>query len=269
MKEKVAIITKDAILQSKERARIIDAIRNDGSFEVYEISQNQGIIEGTSVAIAFGGDGTMLEAVKLTLSQNIPVLGINLGNLGFLTSCEKDVDTKAVIDAIKARNIESKMTLKTTGEGFLSHALNEVVIRATNYRPVRIELYVDGAFVDCFHADGAIVSTPTGSTAYSLSSGGPILAPDVEAFVINPICAHSLHSRPIVVSANSHVTLKLVGDERAIVCIDGRKAKDLSTGEEIEVCKSQIQAQFITLDKSDFYNKLLHKMNSWGTTAKG
>lgn len=266
VKELLATITKDGFQNNVERLAIINAVRNDGGFELYEIGIDGEIRDNTSLALVFGGDGTTLETVRICAPKGVPVLGVNLGNLGFLTSCEKTISPKDLISAIKNKQVfrRSLLDVHTPIGQFV--ALNEVTLKGKNSRPIYVDLYVDTAFVDCYHGDGTIISTPTGSTAYSLSAGGPILAPDVNALLVNPICAHSLHSRPIVVSDVSLVSLQLRGENDADVFVDGKCVATIKSGEKITAKKSQNTAQFVTVNGGDFYKKLLDKMNSWGTT---
>ena len=151
-------------------------------------------------------------------------------------------------------------------------ALNEVVIKTYGTRPITLDVSVDGKFVDSYHSDGLIISSPAGSTAYSLSAGGPVLAPDVDALVINPICAHSLHSRPLVVSASSTVKVTVTSTSArgmvANVIIDGNNRYSMQMDESVIVTKSAKKAEFISVDGDSFYTKLLQKMNRWGTTLR-
>jgi len=268
MKEKVAIVTKAGLTDIKERIAIVEELKNDGDFDVYELKAGEEYQNGTEVALVFGGDGTMLEAVREAKGRDIAFFGVNLGNLGFLTSCEKNEEPKNIIGAIKERKCAERMLLCGGANGCDFQALNEVVIKSATSRPIYVDLYIDGNFVDCYHSDGAIVASPTGSTAYSLSAGGPIVSPSVDALTINPICPHSLHSRPLVVGANSKIVLALHGSETASVFADGKFVACVKDGDEIIVEKSANKAKFIIANGDDFYKKLLQKMNRWGVTSR-
>lgn len=268
MKEKIAIITKAGLADNPSRLKVIEALENEGSFDVYQIGIDDVVESDTPLAVVFGGDGTMLEAVRMTEGKNVALLGVNLGNLGFLTACEKDAPTDEVLRLIKTRKCVERMLLDVSVCGKRFAALNEIVLKGANSRPIFVDLSIDGRFVDSYHSDGAIVSSPTGSTAYSLSAGGPVLAPDVKALVVNPICAHSLHSRPLVVGSDASITLTLYGSENANVFVDGRHIASLRDGDCVRVAKSLNTAKFVTSDNDDFYKKLLQKMNVWGVTAK-
>lgn len=268
MKKLIAIVTKAGLTDIKERNAIVDAIKADDAFDVYEIGTNEEYKDNTSLAVVFGGDGTMLEAVRMAQKSNIALFGVNLGNLGFLTSCEKDEPIEDILAAIKNRKCVEKMLLETSVNGITCSALNEVVVRSATSRPIYVDMSIDGTFVDSYHSDGAIVSSPTGSTAYSLSAGGPVLAPDVDALVINPICPHSLHSRPLVINSDSEVTLSLHGNEIASVFADGRLIANIESGDVVKIVKSAEKANFIIDKEDDFYKKLLQKMNRWGVTSR-
>lgn len=261
---KIALVTKAQMLNSKVRCELINHLKDSGEFEFVELSA---LKKGDFVdkILVFGGDGTVLEAVRYGL--NAPIVGVNLGKLGFLTQFESDVTIDELKCALKDNSVNCKMLLSVQAQDNAYLALNEAVLKSETSRPLYIDVYVDKKFVDCYHGDGVIVSTPTGSTAYSLSAGGPVVTPDVEALVINPICAHSLHSRPIVVSSNSSIELVLKGDLSANLCIDGENVKVLGENGRVCISKSEQVATFTQVNDGNFYKKLLEKMNVWGVTT--
>ena len=265
MKTKIAILTKAE--SSPEKDMFVAAIKQSDYFGVCIVNSGKDVPQDCKNLIVFGGDGTVLEAVK-NVGDDVIVTGINGGNLGFLTQFEKDCAIEDILNAIKDGKFDKRMTLEVNCDDLHDTALNEIVLKSATSRPVFIDVYVDGKFVDSYHSDGAIVSSPTGSTAYSLSAGGPVLAPDVDAIVIIPICAHSLHSRPLVVGANSKIVLSLHGSETASVFADGKFIFSAKDGDEIVVKKSENKAKFIIANNDDFYKKLLQKMNRWGVTSR-
>ena len=265
MKTKIAILTKAE--SSPEKDMFVAAIKQSDDFGVCIVNSGKDVPQDCKNLIVFGGDGTVLEAVK-NVGDDVIVTGINGGNLGFLTQFEKDCAIEDILNAIKDGKFDKRMTLEVDCDDLHDTALNEIVLKSATSRPVFIDVYVDGKFVDSYHSDGAIVSSPTGSTAYSLSAGGPVLAPDVDAIVIIPICAHSLHSRPLVVGANSKIVLSLHGSETASVFADGKFIFSAKDGDEIVVNKSENKAKFIIANNDDFYKKLLQKMNRWGVTSR-
>lgn len=282
---KVAVFTKEQMKNSVIRQNLLSRLKESDSFDIYEISPQNPQEYGTDFdkILVFGGDGSILEGVHSGIDA--PIVGVNLGKLGFLTQFESDVDIPALQDALFSTDYETRMLLDISVNGQKFHALNEAVIKSNFSRPLYIDVYSDSKFVDCYHGDGAILSTPTGSTAYSLSAGGPVLAPNVEALVINPICAHSLHSRPLVVGSSSIVEFVLNNDnnntfncsyaskdlELATLCIDGENVLCLGANEKICISKSDKVAKFVAISNDNFYKKLLKKMNVWGvtTTYKG
>lgn len=264
---KIAVVTKKNMQDSVERQNIVESLKNISGFDVDICKNSDCVADDCDRVLVFGGDGTMLDVVGKVAERQIPVLGVNLGNLGFLAEFEKNADVSSIIDALQNGGISNRMLICASVEDEeCKKALNEVVIKSENSRPIFLDLYVDGNYVDTYRSDGAIVSSATGSTAYALSAGGPVLAPNVDAFVILPICAHSLHSRPLVVSSNSVIRFTLKGEDGASVCIDGAYEKKAKCGENIYVSRADVMAKFVTLNDDGFYKKLFQKMNSWGTT---
>ena len=256
---KLAIFSKESLSSHPRKVELTENLKVLG-FDV--ISANEcGACDGADCLLVFGGDGTMLTAAT---TFDLPILGVNLGNVGFLTQFESSVTAEDIAKAVKCGKVVTRSLIETEVEDTMLVALNDLTVKSTTARPITLSVSVDGQFVDKYHADGIIVSTPTGSTAYSLSAGGPVLAPDVDAMVINPICPHSLHSRTLVVSGNSTVEIT-VDDEGAVVFTDSESCANVTNT--IKIKKSSKTARFIDVDKRDFYNKLLEKMNRWGTTC--
>lgn len=262
---KICVITKEQASNADIRNKLIKQLESCEDFSLFDIA-SVGSEKDFDKLLIFGGDGTVLDGIRSGIDA--PIVGVNLGNLGFLTQFERSVSFDELKAALLGSDTIDRLMLEVGIDGSSFSALNEAVIKGSSPRPIYIDVYIDNKAVDCYHGDGVIVSTPTGSTAYSLSAGGPVLAPDVEGIIINPICAHSLHSRPLVVSAGSHIELKLRGGA-ATLCIDGEGAINLK--DECSVCiqKSQRSAKFVAVENDNFYKKLLEKMNVWGSTHKG
>jgi len=265
---KIAVVTKPDMTDCLLRGEVVEAMRADAYFDVVECVRCDDIPLDSDAVLVFGGDGTVLDAIRFAGEKDIAVLGVNLGNMGFLSSFEKDVKPQTVLDAFKDGRYASHMLLNVEACSLTATALNEVVIKSGGARPIFLDVSVDGRYVDSYHSDGLIISSPIGSTAYSLSAGGPIVAPNVDAFVINPICAHSLHSRPMVVGADSEIAVRLGGDVSASLIVDGRNCLPFGAGDCVKITRSSHAAKFIALDGGNFYNKLLKKMNRWGTTLR-
>ncbi|MBP5177443.1 MAG: NAD(+)/NADH kinase [Clostridia bacterium] len=221
--------------------------------------------------IVFGGDGSVLRAAKIALSR-IPIVAINTGNVGFLTSYEES-DLETLVSDIKNDNLKfsKRKLMKVTCGDKTYYALNDVTV-TKNYHIddasecVKLHLKIDGEFVDTYVADGMVIATPTGSTAYALSAGGPIITPRVSAFVATPICAHSLHSRPIVFSEKAKTSVTV--DKRTKECvlyIDGAATAPVPCGGTVFVERSDIAVNICEFAQN-FFNKLSTKLNIWSTT---
>ena len=230
--------------------------------------------EDIECVLVLGGDGTLLQAARELLQRHIPLLGINLGTLGFLTSAEKSEQPKCLDSVLDdSCSIDERMML----EGVAYHgsekiqmniALNDVIIaRAGFSRLVELKIYVNGELLSIYNADGIIVSTPTGSTGYSLSAGGPIIFPQTDVIVITPICPHSLQARSLVVSGEDRIMIEIgrrrkTQKEEAMVTFDGRSAQELETGDRIEIYKAQETTQLIRLKGRSFYQVLQNKIGT-------
>lgn len=217
------------------------------------------------VLVAFGGDGTMLNVVEYCARTDIPILGVNLGRIGFLSEASKD-ELEKVVDLLASGKyeIERRAMLAAQIDGNVYHALNEIILGTdSNSRISTIDVCVDGHKADSVRGDGVIVATATGSTAYSLSCNGPVLAPDVNAFIINAICPHSLHFCPLVVNSDSVVTLCSNGSKMRITA-DGR-VYPIETDEcNVTITRSDKDALFVRFGSQSFFEKLIKKLSYWG-----
>ncbi len=266
---KLAVVTKPDKLGAPARKAVLDELKLRGAFDVTECDVGDLIPRDSDRVLVFGGDGTILDVVRALGGASVPILGVNVGKLGFLASCDGDcVQPDVVADMLQYGNVTARQLIDCSLNGcVIGSALNEAAIRAEGTRPVTIEVRLDGNYIDSYRGDGVIVATPTGSTAYSLSAGGPVLAPAMDALIINAICAHSLHARPLVVGGDSKVELTLKDGSLSIVSLDGRvSAKSVAPGAIVTVCRSSKQVKFVGLNDDNFYKKLLDKMNDWGFT---
>jgi NAD+ kinase len=220
------------------------------------------------VFIVLGGDGTLLSVARAMGSRQFPILGVNLGNLGFLT----DVAVKDLYSTLEAISegqafIDSRMMLNAElvrkGEVLLRDIiLNDVVItKGAIARIIEVAIDVDDQFVAVIRADGIIVSTPTGSTAYSLAAGGPILHPTLEAMILTPICPHTLTYRPVVLSDQVTIELTLRGDPGEVfLTFDGQASEPLEPGDVIRVRKSRYGVKLLSLPDQNYFKVLRHKL---------
>ncbi len=207
--------------------------------------------------ISLGGDGTFLAANRTFLGT--PIFGINLGHLGFLTEAGID-DVKMVIEKLtkKEYKIEERALVEATVNEERMIALNDIVIsRVNSARTLNLDLYFDGKHVDNYKSDGLIIATPTGSTAYSLSAGGPIVDPKLDVVVVTPICAHSLHQRPIIADADT--LIEILGDNNDfLVTADGQVAYE---GKKVKIKKSDYVSRIVKLNDECFFDIVREKFH--------
>lgn len=231
-------------------------------FEVLDIDNLKG---GADFSFVIGGDGTILKAARFYSEFDTPIFGINLGRLGFLSQSSPD-DLNNSVQRVLAGDYKVEKRLMLMAGDYI--ALNDFVIKGgTSGRTSRFSLEINGQFVCEYLADGIIVSTPTGSTAYSMAAGGAILTPDVEALAIVPICPHTFSARPIIVSANDEIKIIPVKDNNYNVSADGQVVFTLSN--ELTIKKHSKMANLALLKGNDFYSVLRNKLN-WGISpAKG
>lgn len=219
---------------------------------------------GLDVALSLGGDGTMLRTVELVVAEATPVIGINIGQLGYLTEIDPDGARMAVKRFLSgAYGIEKRMLISARVEGSTSHdymALNEAVIEKTpSGHTVRLAVSVNGEFFTTYAADGLIVATPTGSTAYSFSARGPIVAPTHRCLVITPVSPHMLFDRTLVLDPDANVRLEVTGHRPATVSVDGRNLVTLEPGEALVCTSAERTAQIVTFGGHDFLGILKRK----------
>lgn len=232
------------------------------------------IPEETECAIVLGGDGTIIQAAIDLVHKNLPILGINTGSLGFLTEVEGNRMDEA-LERLMADEytVESRIMLK---EQKMFHqacsvsscyALNDMVIsKRGDCRLITVRVMVNGELADVYRADGLIVSTPTGSTGYNLSAGGPVMSPGTHAMVVTPICAHSLNKRSLVLDAADRINLQIgqtkeAGADQAVFTVDGRNVGELATGDELEIQVSSAETKLIKLAGVGFFERMREKLN--------
>ncbi len=222
--------------------------------------------------VVLGGDGTLLSASHLIDRDHVPLVGVNFGSLGFLTEVTLS-DVFPVLDELIAGTylFETRRRLRVSlGDGrVIGDALNDVVITkaGTVSRIIELDVHVDGAFVSTFRADGLIVASPTGSTAYSLAAGGPILAPLLEAVVVTPICPHMLTNRPVVLGDESRIEVRLeTRDIEVYVTVDGQGGQPLTAGDTIAVTRSPRSLRLVRAPGRDHFEVLRTKLR-WGESG--
>jgi NAD+ kinase len=223
--------------------------------------------QGCELVMGLGGDGTVLRAAELARNANIPVLGVNLGRIGFLAEAEADA-IDAVLEHVVARSytIEDRLTLdiavRFRGEVISrGWALNDASLeKGPRLGVLGVVLEVDGRPVSTFGCDGVLVSTPTGSTAYAFSAGGPVLWPDLEALLLVPNNAHALFARPMVTSPDANIAIEIEADEHdAVVFCDGRREMLVPAGGRLEVRRCEVSVKWARLDSAPFTDRLVRK----------
>lgn len=227
----------------------------------------------SDIVVAMGGDGTILTAARLVGEWERPLLGINLGGVGFLTEASVDDFYPKMEKVIAGEySIEKRMVLKTRISGDPEKkyfALNDVVLdRGGSPRVIRVDVSIDGQYFNTYVSDGIIVSTPTGSTAYSLAAWGPIVVPSLESIILNPICPHALTVRPTVIPASSKVILQVqFQDSEALLSVDGQENVRVASGTSLEVQKGDFYIHLITFSDHNFFDRLRKKLQ-WGSLPR-
>jgi NAD+ kinase len=225
-------------------------------------------IKSLDLVIVLGGDGTFLSAVRLLNAAAVPILGVNMGNLGFLTETKVD-ELYDVIDLAlegKMQRVERAMVhatiVRKNGHKDSFHALNDIVIERGPYsRLIDIAVYAGPFLVSTVKADGLIIATPTGSTAYCLAAGGPIIQPTVRAFTVTPICPHTLTNRPVILSDDQKIRLKLNRDPgRAVLMLDGQQKEDLTCDDVVIVTRGKKPVIMLSLPTRNYFDVLRAKL---------
>lgn len=234
-------------------------------------------LDTADLVFSLGGDGTVLFCSRIVESMSIPILAVNIGDFGFITEISREEWKSAFIKYQKgqldlSRRVMIKVMVERGGKRVAFHkGLNDAVISSNGISNIiKLNLRINDTDLGKYRADGVIIATPTGSTAYSISAGGPILDPEMEALIINPICPFTLSNRPIVVSGNEVVHIRVEDGQRTdvILSVDGQDAYPLLPGDKIVVERSQTKALLIRSDKRNFYDILRSKLNwSGGANA--
>ncbi len=255
----------------KLAAELIDRLDRDGhqirlTLESAEVvgrtdlaHQDDDIGEKLDLAVSLGGDGSMLRAVTAVADDGVPVLGVNYGSLGYLTGIEPDAASDAVERFLAGDyQIEERIRLSCRLNGGTEvSALNEAIVeKVDSGRTVNLAVHIDGEFFTSYAADGLIAATPTGSTAYSLSAGGPILAPTMHALILTPVAPHTLFDRSLVLLPSSELVVEVLGDRPAAVAVDGRSLGELGEGGSLTVSVSDQPARLVTLGQRGFHQAL-------------
>lgn len=260
-------------IEQLKNANLIVMAENDltADRKNLEITDREKIAEQADLIIVFGGDGTLLSIARLAHISNIPILAVNIGSLGFLTEIRLE-EINTVINRTISGNfeIEKRMMLDVIHHIYENNhteqfcALNDVVVnKGALARIIDLDTFVDDLFLNAYKSDGLIISTPTGSTGYSLSAGGPIIHPSLNLVAITPICPHTLTNRPIILDDQKEIRVRLIAGEDVYLTMDGQTGVQMNVNDEIRVKKSEKQ---LTLIKSPFrtYYEVLKEKLKWG-----
>ena len=238
-----------------------------GETEVKYIPYEE-IWDTVNMALVIGGDGTLLRVAARCAKNSIPALGINLGKVGFLTEVEI-ADIKNSIDSLLDGHytIDRRMLLKMriNNENVSYHALNDIVVsKPDGIKLIAVDLYTDNELVYHYIADGLIIATPTGSTGYSISAGGPVVDPRMQLYIATPICPHMLSVRSAVLSADKDIVIRIsreYSDNSAVISTDGERQRFISADDEIRISKSNYEFELIRIGSNSFYNTLINKLS--------
>jgi len=253
--------------QRGKKVLVEDGLADSGGFSCHK----KEIASKADLIISLGGDGTLLNIAPLVERPDVPILGVNLGGLGFITEVSADELESVLAKTLEGDyEVEKRMTLKIRvqskkGKPYEFRVLNDgVIAKGARSRIIDLETYIGQDFLCTYRADGLIISTPTGSTAYSLATGGPILEPTLGAIVLSPICPHTLTHRPIVIPSNAaiHVTLRSFGDT-VILSPDGQQGVSLNNGDKVEAQDYGMPVSLIKIPSRSYYEILRGKLK-WG-----
>jgi NAD+ kinase len=248
-------------------ARVLDSEAEDLSCAGVDVTPaSDTAAEGAEMVIVLGGDGTLLRAAELARTCGTPLLGVNLGHVGFLAEAER-ADLAATVDKVASRayDVEERMTLDVTvrqnGVTATGWALNEASVeKASRQRILELVAEIDGRPLSRWGCDGVVCATPTGSTAYAFSAGGPVVWPEVEALLVVPISAHALFARPLVVSPHSVVALELLpATAGGVLWCDGRRQIEVPPGGRVEVRRGELPIRLARLHQTPFTDRLVTK----------
>jgi NAD+ kinase len=263
-------------LFQKEKVKLIifkeyyEFLKSEYNFNIeLQTFTNANELSKANYLISLGGDGTMLETVALVRKSGIPVLGVNTGRLGFLATVNKDDLEKAAMMLLNSRfTLDKRVLIELSGcencFGDVNYALNEFTVhKQESGAMIHIDTYVDGVFLNSYFADGLIVSTPTGSTAYSLSCGGPIMMPDSNNFIITPIAPHNLNVRPIIIPNKKEMSFKVSGRSDTFYVSLDSVTSPLKLNTEIKIKLADFKFNLINLEGQHFFGTLRNKL-LWG-----
>jgi NAD+ kinase len=233
---------------------------------------NKDITKNIDLFLSIGGDGTFLEAITIVRDMGIPIVGINSGQLGFLATISKEELDDSIKDILENRySLEERTLIKLETSGMIfgdfNYALNEITVQKEGSTMITIQAFINNEFLNSYWADGLIISTPTGSTAYSLSVGGPIVIPNSNNFIISPIAPHNLTVRPIVIPDHNELVLKVNSrGSKFIVSLDSR-SELVNNSVELKIKRADFKIKIIKLERHNFFSTIRNKL-MWGADKR-
>ena len=261
----VAGIIKDHLENKGCIVRIISVSHGN----IHKEDLKRSVDDGAECVLVLGGDGTLIQVAGALASKDVPLLGINLGTLGYLAEVERDQIIPTLDRLVEDDyELEERMMLSTSSGGDRRDALNDIIItRYGDPRVVRYVIYVNGRCLSTYDADGIIISTPTGSTGYNLSAGGPIVEPNAQLILITPICPHTLNTRAIVLSGDDRISIEVcksknMREYEACVSCDGITTLRLSAGDSVDIRKADGVTKVIKMSREGFLDVLSRKLGA-------
>lgn len=257
---------QEALAAAEEISAWLDrrgaVVRSYDGADTDDDARAKAFASGLDLVLSIGGDGTFLRAAHLASRGDCPVLGVKVGRMGFLTETDP-VNAHALLERALAGRlpVEDRIAVVARpldGWGSPQWALNEVIVeKRSRHRLVRLALWVDDTYITTFSADGVIVATPTGSTAYSFSSGGPIVSPTVGCLVVTPIAAHMVFDRSLVLPVSARVCMEVVGDEDGLLSADGRASREMPVGSVVEIGRAPLPARIVRPEDAPAFHTLV------------
>lgn len=261
----------EALLHKNYQSQFKGRLQLKGKFGTFK--NHEDIKDNADFLISLGGDGTLLDTLTYVRNSNIPILGINFGRLGFLASTGRK-EIRLAIDALQARTyqLDTRTLLHLDSNkdifGGVNYALNEFSIHKKDTSSmITIHTYINGELLNSYWADGLIIATPTGSTGYSLSCGGPIIFPSSENFVITPVAPHNLNVRPIIVSSDSIISFEVEGRNENFLCTLDSRYEAIDTSYQLAVRKEEFSISLLRVNEMDFLSTIREKL-MWGADQR-
>ena len=263
-------IGKEELLSDSRFTSLLEELR-DGGCDFTVLNSGEELSEGAEMLLSVGGDGTFLSSSVLAAAGNIPIMGVNLGRMGFLSENRPEDVAKALLSG--DYTIENRTMLKAevvTGQDDIDswpYALNEMTVRRNGAAMLSVDVVIDGVRLPTYWADGLVISTSSGSTAYSLSVGGPIVLPDSRVLLVSPIAPHNLNMRPIVIPDTSQISLSMYSRDGKFEFSADNRTCELPEGVEIKISVAQFSLKRVRLNSSNFINALTEKL-FWGEDVR-